>query len=975
MSNEKDRWRRISRLFDQALEVGPARRGELVRQATVDDEEVRREVEALLAAAAASDRFLGTPAHPAAAEATAEGDPSGSVRAPEDLAPGTLLGPWRIEGLIGRGGMGEVYLAERADGRYRQQAAIKLLQPEAARHAARFAEECRILARLEHPGIARLYDAGVAPDGRSYMVMERVVGEPLMTWCNARDLGLAARLHLFLEVCAAVAYAHANLVVHRDLKPANILVTEEGRTKLLDFGVGKLLDGGATSPTLTAAAAAFTPGYAAPEQISARPVTIATDVYALGVLLYELLAGRRPWAGETMSRVLYALLHDEPPAPSRTAAQAAQAAQAAGGDPIRAAPAVPPRLLEGDLDAIVARCLRKEPERRYETVNALAQDVRRHLAGEPVAARSGARLYLLGRLLRRHRLPVAAAALLLLALSGGLAGTLWQAASAREQARQALRQSQRAEVARDFLAQLFEGSDPDVARGRAVTARDLLDQGAHRVRTAFDGSPELRAEMLILLGGLYRRLGEHEAARPLLEEGRSLAEAGGLASTRIDACFEIAFVDVEMGRLEEALLAIMEAEPLLESAGEVPGLRHAALMEPMVVALGQSGRLPEALERTEAALDRARAVPGLPAAALFHYLNSASNALLMAEQTERAEERLREAIALEFAGADEPSRLIAMHSSLATALERRGEIEAALAHKRQALALADRIYPPVHVRRAASLNNLGVTLIKVGRLDEAEETLREAVSIYEVLDPGGPNPRVAAIHHNLGVALGDAERYDEALAHAEKARELAGAIFGPRDPRYASACASLGLLLIRVGRYREAERLLEESRAIRREFLGPDHHLSGAGHVLLAELRLAEARPGEALDLADQALNLYRRIGWESPQSLISALNRRARALALLGRGREAEAAFDQAISAGDAAGAGGGQEWARLLAARAVMLDGDRDPRAAAAIAGALEAHRETFGESHPATRRLADLVRNASDPEAGGRPSSGRP
>src|SRR4051812_5954132 len=309
-----------------------------------------------------------------------------------ELAEGTRLGPWRLLHLIGRGGTGEVYLALRADGAFQQKVAIKVLHRGAVAEAARFHAEREILARLEHPGIARLLDGGMHANSQPYMVMEYIEGLSLTEFCDSRSLNLVARLRLFAEVCNVVAYAHRNFVVHRDLKPRNILVTQEGRVKLLDFGVAKLLDAVA-GPAFEKTSAPLTPDYAAPEQLTGQPITTATDVYALGVVLFELLTCRKPFHNTALpvAHAVRSVLHDVPPAPSRAARMFANRQVSA-------------RQLEGDLDAIVAKCLRKKAKHRYKGVDALGLALSRHLECKPVSARDGARLYVLSRFLSRHRL-------------------------------------------------------------------------------------------------------------------------------------------------------------------------------------------------------------------------------------------------------------------------------------------------------------------------------------------------------------------------------------------------------------------------------------------------------------------------------------------------------------------------------------------------------------------------------------------
>jgi serine/threonine protein kinase len=389
-------------LLETALGMSDPQRAAFIERETADDPSLRQEMNALVAQ-------LGTREDELVRHAVG---PTPRIPA-STLTPGTCIGEFCVLDLLGRGGMGEVYRAVRADEAHAAQiVALKLLRRDAVAQLDRFAAEREILARLEHPGIARLYDAGVAPDERPYLVMELVQGVPITDWCHDRKSSLHRRLMVFLQVCDAVACAHQNLVVHRDLKPANILVTRDGYVKLVDFGVAKLLsdvadESGVETP--------MTLSYAAPEQLTQASVTTATDVYALGVLLFELLSGRLPWETSRLPLAVSIgkLLHEVAPLVSRARVSLPRP--------------VPAKEVAGDLDAIVAKALRKDRGARYQTVVEMAQDVRRHLAGEPVAAREGAVTYLLGRFLKRYRWTVSATAAMLLALAASLSWTAWQA--------------------------------------------------------------------------------------------------------------------------------------------------------------------------------------------------------------------------------------------------------------------------------------------------------------------------------------------------------------------------------------------------------------------------------------------------------------------------------------------------------------------------------------------------------------------
>ena len=409
----------------------------------------------------------------------------------------TRVGPWRLLDEIGRGGMGTVFLAERADGEFEQRAALKLLRPAIATDEAlrRFEQERQILAGLTHPGIARLLDGGRTADGHPYLAMELVDGLPIDRYCRERELTVRDRLAVFLQVCHAVDHAHRHMVVHRDLKPSNIIVSAQGEVKLLDFGIAKLLqtDLSPGTPAMThTVARVLTPEYASPEQIHGPTVTVASDVYQLGLLLFELLTDRRAQPLRDASPIeIERLVCDTLLArPS-----------AVVDDPRRA------RLLRGDLDSIVQQAVRKAPEERYASVERLIDDVERHLSGKPVVARGDTLAYRAGRFVRRHRLSVAAAAVaVVLLVAWAVTATLQARTIARERDR-ARAEAVKAEQVKDFVLRLFQNADPSAARGETLTARELLDRGWAGIEAELAGQPAVQAELLTTVGEIYRELG------------------------------------------------------------------------------------------------------------------------------------------------------------------------------------------------------------------------------------------------------------------------------------------------------------------------------------------------------------------------------------------------------------------------------------------------------------------------------------
>ncbi|HEX6639221.1 MAG TPA: serine/threonine-protein kinase, partial [Steroidobacteraceae bacterium] len=490
------------------------------------------------------------------------------------LAPGTQLGPYRIESRLGAGGMGEVWLARRDDGLYVGQVAIKTLHPYFGGGALRerFLREALILGKLQHPGIARLLDAGVAPDGGVYLVLEYVRGVAIDTWCDERQLNLRARLALFLEVCAAVSQAHANLVVHRDIKPANILVDAAGQPKLLDFGVAKLLeaDAPAGAELTRMTGRIFTPEYAAPEQILGETITTATDVYALGVLLHVLLTGARPHGrSDNPVEIERAVLHDEP-------ARASNAAAGSGADVAAARATTPSRLrrdLAGDLDSMIEHALRKDPSQRYPSVPALAEDIRRHLAHQPILARRESVAARTRKFVLRHRVGLAATTVVLFALGAGVAGIAWQARAARIEARKAT-------AIKDFVVGIFERnstSHPDGARARKSTAEELLAQASREIRTRLIDAPEVRTELLGLMARLYADMEMQKEALPLLET-QLTSQRASLGERHPDVArtlTKLAASQSQSGDYPAAVRSLTEAQEIFRTNGLESALEYA----------------------------------------------------------------------------------------------------------------------------------------------------------------------------------------------------------------------------------------------------------------------------------------------------------------------------------------------------------------------------------------------------------------
>lgn len=822
MTTNRERWTRLERLFADALTLPDARRSSFLQRECADDPALAREVEALLDAHE-TPGVLDTSPH--AVEL---------VTAHASLLPGTCLGAWRIDTMIGRGGMGEVYVATRIDAAFEQRAALKLLRYEAVAETGRFESERRILAKLEHPGIARLLDGGVAADGRPYTVMEFVEGQSITDYCRERKSSLSERLVLFAQVCAAVAFAHRNLVIHRDLKPDNIFVDAEGSVKLLDFGIAKLLDTTGAAGDVDHTTAPFTPDYAAPEQLSGQPVTTGTDIYALGVLLFELLSGERPLRtrGLPSTHALKLILDREAPLPSAIVRQRADAP-------------LPARLLAGDLDAIVAKCLRKHASHRYETVIGLSRDLERHARHEPVGARIGARTYVARRFARRHWLAISGLSLLVI----GLGAAALYANTARLDTERALR---RADVVRNFVIDLFRQNEPEAGNSRTMSARELVDVGARRVESEFVDDVDTRIELLGVSGDLYRSLGDFPRSVELLT--RRLEEA-----TKTYA--------PDDARRIEAQLDMARAELGSEHFGPAHALLDSAL--------------------AGATTDREELLP-LRAEILL----ALGTLEAQRDNNDRAREWAEQAIALLKAiSPANPADLAEAMANRGMYIFRTGRIAEAELPLRNALALLD---PDRHDSQRALLvvrNGLGTVLTSLGRFDEARPLISANVMAIRKL-VGDHHPSLANSLHQLASATrqgGDAAAavpiFLEALAVYE-------ASYGPDHSYVATALTGLGQSLSADGQHAEAIEALARAHAIYIKSLGPLHTFTAISTTALADARVAggdmrgaEADFRAALD-AFAAIGDGRHIYAEAARlglgKLLSLQNRCAEADALL---------------------------------------------------------------------------------------------
>jgi len=826
---------RAAALFSEALELPPGERAAFLAVSCVGAPEIHSDVVSLLEAHNSLQDFLDPPDQQRIAGLF---DDTSAV-----LQAGHRIGAYRVLHPIGQGGMGTVYLAERADGAFEHRVALKVVRDPLATGAVRrrFQQERNILARLDHPGIARLFDGGVTDDGRPYLVMEFVDGEPITAACVRRQLSLETRLRLFADVCAAVQHAHRNLVIHRDIKPANVLVNASGEAKLVDFGIATLTERALDddTPTLTQAGTrVLTPDYAAPEQILGGPITTATDVYGLGVVLYELLSGSLPhdFRGAGLAEMARILSDETPVAPSvsvRTAVRTCSAGIASlqGIDRSRLA-----RSLRGDLDAIVLMSLRREPARRYPSVDAFRDDILRHLAGRPVSARPDSLRYRFSRLVRRNPVAVSAVALAVSSLVLGLGGTAWQGVRAANERDRARFEASRAQAASDFMARMFQLADVGRLRGTQVTVRETLDSARLWVTRELSAQPAIRADVGAQLAGIYYGLGLYEESVAMWHE--SLAASIEWLGDRNEKVFHTRLM---LGQSFEARGQPDSAERVTRQALEIlaalPDSTRAFSETHALVRLGEALRQQGRYAEADSVLLMALAVlpednPSAPhrrtviLTVLGHVRRATGNAA-GAEAVHREVLAARRRL-----WGDEHTEVANVIANLAGAVADQGRYSEAESLYAQVLGMRRRLQGESHAEYGNDLADLALLLGRKGDVAGADSTLQRARAI-QVASLGPDHSRVATTELWLGelyLVEGRAGDAQIALRSALGTAQAAG-----NAVLTAMAQSALGAALGNLRHDSEGRRLLISAEATLSARLGTD-----APETRLARDRLAQ---------------------------------------------------------------------------------------------------------------------------------------
>jgi serine/threonine-protein kinase len=866
-------------LFHQLADLGKEQQSLYFREHPTDPA-IQSQVEALLANDFSTDYDLRN---------LVQEEARALLSSVQAATGGALCGPYRLLKQIGQGGMGEVWLAERLDQLVKRNVALKL--PSAGIHAAQFAERLQrerdVLAGLVHPGIARLYDAGIAEGGRPFLAMEFVEGTNLSAYCDTHRLPIRQRLTLFLQILNAVHYAHSRLVIHRDLKPSNILVTAEAEIKLLDFGIAKLMTGGEAAETALTdlGGRPLTLSYASPEQILGQPVTTASDVFSLGVLLYELLSSSRPFVPKRNSRAAMeeAMLTAEAKPPSQAIVEEAPARLRSAS--IRELKAQ----LKGDLDLILLKALQREPERRYTTADAFRQDVERYLAGQPVLAHPESIAYRTRKFIIRHKAPAASMAVVFLALSAGLAAVLWQARVARDEARTAA-------AVEDFTMDIFRANslrNPNPLKARQTTARELLDIGAEKVNSTLNNAPEAKLRMLDFLGSLYLDLGLDDQAVNLQKQRAALAKKqfGERSPAVVPALVDLGSAMQASRSVNEREAVMLEAKSILDQAHDNTSRTRAALLSLLAQAYSSTD-VKKAAGFAEQAVAIHRLQPEAPA--LGRALYEEGIAFLNIADYPRSAKALAEAISLSkrFDGDPNPS-LARFYAYQAEAESYQLRYDLAEGSLRAALHYAQTTGGEDEEDTIETESRLGTLLVAMSRPREALGLLEKAKeSCLRTKGPDDPfyTPQMLL---QYGMALEVVGQPEAALANISRAVENRRRN-RPGTRYLGQMIEDQALVLIDLGHSAQAAQLLEEAAGIRAK-VGK----SMDANYLTPRINLALAA-GDPTDAAAIVERYYGAVPNSAPLSIELLKNLEARAEIALLKG-DGTAAVAMARRASDA--------------------------------------------------------------------------
>ncbi|MBK9438922.1 MAG: serine/threonine protein kinase [Chloracidobacterium sp.] len=796
-------WQNVKDIFIDALELDESQRSEFLSERCNGETDMRSEVESLLRSHFESEDFIENPAIEVS-----------EIFGNKDVRIDQQFGHYTIEREIGHGGMGAVFLARRNDGEFDQKVALKIVRQSIAEHhiIERFKNERQILASLSHPNIARLLDGGVADSGEPFIAMEYIEGVPIDEFATSHDFSINQKLRLFIKVCSAVAYAHRNLIIHRDIKPGNILVGTDGEPKLLDFGLAKLTDERLLAdPSQTQTAfRALTPAYASPEQLKGDVITTSSDVYSLGILLFELLTGERPFRfeGKMLDEIIRTVAGTAPALPSKIAMSASH----------------DPQLLKGDLDNIILCALRNEPERRYHSVEALAEDIERHLNGLPVSARPNTFSYRTGTFIKRNKIAVATASLVLISIFVGLGATLWQSRVAAKERDQALHEQKKSEQLSNFLQTILSSASPEES-GKDTKVIEMLDNSAGRIDEEFADQPELRAQALLTIGKTYTQLSLLDKAGTVLRKALDLStDIYGTENKTTSTCMMyLGTVNMGIGKFDEA-------EKLLTEGTEI---------------------------------DRRLSPKG--SNELAYGLNALGEFYVRKAEYERSKPILQESISIydDLFGANNKDSAFVM-ISVGRAQAFAGDKDGAETTFRQALAIYEQLPIRYELRIAFIKINLGNLLANRGNYDEGIALMLDAEATFAKKQGDSFNTFNSKVFLCRAYFLKGA--YDQAATNGTIGIEMARKLNLKNNPSYVEMLLFTGLSLSRGGTPQKGEELLREGLKVAENgFPGEVADAKGClGENLAAQKRFVEAQTL----LSESYESLKASVGEQSPRTV-----------------------------------------------------------------------------------------------------------
>ncbi|MFQ5462295.1 MAG: tetratricopeptide repeat protein [Phycisphaerae bacterium] len=1009
-------WEQVKAILEQCFDVDPSERAVFLDRACGGNAELRRHVEGLLDSDERTTPFLDPPSRGAAFEILAD---------VLDASPmPTEVGRYRLVRMVGSGGMGAVYAAVRSDGEFDREVAVKVIKPGMATDdiLRRFRQERQTLANLDHPNIAKLLDGGAAANGSPYLVMEFIDGTPIHRYCDERHISIEQRLKMFLDACSAVQHAHRHLIVHRDLKPGNILVTRDGVCKLVDFGISTILSGeqGQNHATVTdASQRIMTPQYASPEQIQGQRITTCSDVYSLGVILYELLTGHRPYQVSRRHRgaMEQVICEVDPDLPSTVVRQTREI-ENGDGAAVRITPASvsslrgtqPEKLyrrLKGDLDTIVLTAMQKNPDRRYTSVEQFADDINRYLAGLPIRARRDTVSYRIGKFVQRHKVGVAATVLLILSITAGTIGTYvglvrTQSALARAEAQteKATVERRKAERVIVFLQHMLSAADPLQER-KDVTVRELIDQTARRIDTDLASEPEIRAAVHHTLGITYASLGslpvaeEHlRSAVRIREEVFGLNDAhtassynalGGILHERGDNDEAQKYlqrakkiltglgledqvasvgVDSNLGKLYHDLGELQKAEGIfsrllkvcVDGFGEShPNTLNA--MNDLAAVYSDLGRLDDSERFYRDLITRSEKELGPESPWTLSYNNNLAVLLVRLGRFEEAEPICRTTLEISrrVLGETHPQTMIAM-SNLASTLDNLGETEEAESLYQSVLARRMAVLGETHPETITVQSNLGLLYRGQGRYSDAEPLLAKALE-HSIITLGEKHSQTLDAMNNLALLYTDIGKLDKAELLLVTAVDTSTELLGPENEETLDYLHNLGLLYTKQNRFDKAEAIQLRLLASQTASLGAEHPRVLATTSNLAMLYFNQGRFAQARDLLLPAVDAYRKTVGESDPNTLIAMNNLARALSALGATQEALELFQSVVDG--AAGILPEQHW--LLAVfrgyyGECLLTKPDLPAAETMLLSAHQALAASLGADHERTVRVAN-------------------